>query len=114
MGYQLFAGGHSVSSGFEYKPDQLLIPASQEIHETIDEMNYEQRNETDQNGDPLGTHGRMDLQLAINERYMNEGYDETDNPVVIDNLEETEDGWDFELYEQSDWDHDQGYPQQAS
>ncbi|NLV10895.1 hypothetical protein GOC74_13265 [Halomicrobium mukohataei] len=115
MGYQLFAGGHSTSDGFEYRPDEMLVPASKDIHEKIDEIGYEQGDRVDdEEGNPLGTHGRMDLQLAINERYMNEGYDEVDNPVVIDSLEETENGWDFELREEPDWNWEQGYPTTAS
>jgi len=111
MGYQLFAGGSEVDSGYEFKPDQILVPATKEIHEMIDEIGYEQGDRTDENGDPLGTHGRVDLQLAINEEYFNKGYDEIDGPVVIDNLEETSDGWDFELREEPDW-TDDTYPAQ--
>lgn len=115
MGYQLFAGGHSVDSGFEFRPDEMLVPASKKIHEKIDEIGYEQGDRVDDTeGHVLGTHGRMDLQLAINERYMNEGYDEIDAPVVIDDLEETEEGWDFTLREEPDWNEDKGYPAQAS
>ncbi|QUJ74001.1 hypothetical protein [Haloarcula marismortui] len=115
MGYQLFSGGHSTSDGAEYRPDQWLVPASKDIHEKIDQVGYEQGDRVDdEEGNPLGTHGRMDLQLAINERYMNEGYNEVDNPVVIDNLEETENGWDFELREEPDWNEDKGYPATAS
>ena len=54
----------------------------------------------------------MDLQLAINERYFNEGYDEINMLVVVDNLKQTANSWDFELYEDSDWDADQDYPRQ--
>ncbi|QGA80357.1 hypothetical protein [Candidatus Nanohalobium constans] len=114
MGYQLFAGGHNTSDGFEYRPDEMLVPASEEIHDKIDEISYEQGDKVDQEGNPLGTHGRMDLQLAINERYMDEGYDEVDNPVIIDNLEETEEGWNFELREEPDWNWEQGYPATTS
>lgn len=112
MGYQLFAGGHSTDDGAEYRPDQMLVPANQETHETIDEIGYEQGDRKGEDSNPLGTHGRMDLQLAINEHYFNEGYDETDNPVVIDNLQETEEGWDFELYEEENWTWEEGYPAQ--
>jgi len=110
MGYQLFTGGHSVDADIDYRPDEMLVPATQDIHEKIDEIGYEQGDELGRDGEaPLATHGRMDLQLAVNERYINEGYDEVDNPVVIDNLQETEDGWDFELREEPDWTPEQGY-----
>lgn len=111
MGYQLFAGGSEVDSGFEYRPDQMLVPATKEIHDTLDEIGYEQGDELGRDGDhPLGTHGRVDLQLAINEQYFNEGYDEVDGPVVIDELEETSDGWNFELREEPGWTDENGYP----
>lgn len=110
MGYQLFDGGHEVDSNYEFKPDELLIP-TEEAHDTIDNIGYEQGERTGENGDPLQTHGRVDLQLAINEQYFNEGYDETDNPVVISNIEESENGWDFELQEDPDWTPEQGYPE---
>ena len=114
MGYQLFTGSHEVNTGFEYQPDEMLVPATQDIHDKIDEIGYEQGDELGRDGEaPLATHGRMDLQLAVNEKYMNEGYDEVANPVVIDNLQETEDGWDFELREEPDWNWEQGYPAQA-
>jgi uncharacterized protein YukE len=110
MGYNLFAGGSDVEGGYGFRADEMLVPATKEIHELIDEIGYEQGNQTDENGDPLGTHGRVDLQLAINEEYFKEGYDEVDGPVVIDELEETSDGWDFELREEPDWNWEQGYP----
>jgi hypothetical protein len=106
MGYQLFAGGHSVDSEVEYNPDQSLVPASKEVHETIDNIGYEQ-------GETPGTSGRIDLQMAINEKYFNEGYDETDNPVAVD-VKETSSGWNVELEERPDWTWEDGYPAQAS
>ena len=115
MGYQLFSGGHEADENeYQFRPDQKLVPGTKQIHETIDEVGYKQGDKTDEEGKPLGTHGRMDLQLAINERSFNEGYDEVNGPVVIDNLEETEDGWECELYEDSNWTRDKGYPSQAS
>lgn len=112
IGYQLFAGGSQVESGYEFEPDQMLVPATKEIHDTLDEIGYEQGDELGRDGDhPLGTHGRVDLQLAINEQYFNEGYDEVDGPVVIDDLEETSDGWNFELREEPNWNWEQGYPE---
>jgi hypothetical protein len=113
MGYQLFAGGHEVDSNVEYNPDEMLVP-TKEAHELIDEVGYEQGDRTDENGDPIATHGEIGLQLAINERYMNEGYDEIDGPVVVSNIERTGDGWDFNLHEEPNWEPSQGYPESAT
>ena len=98
MGYQLFAGGHEVDNGFEYNSDQMLVPANKEVHKLIDEIKYEQ--------------GDMSLNLAINEQYFNEGYDEVDGPVVID-IQSRDDSWNISLREDPNWDHEQGYPEKA-
>ena len=98
MGYQLFAGGHEVDNGFEYNSDQMLVPANKEVHKLIDEIKYEQ--------------GDISLNLAINEQYFNEGYDEVDGPVVID-IQSRDDSWNISLREDPNWDHEQGYPEKA-
>jgi hypothetical protein len=99
MGYQLFAGGHEVNNGFEYNPDQMLVPANKEVHELIDDVKYE-------NGD-------MSLNLAVNEKYFNEGYDEFEGPVSVD-IKNTENDWDITLEKRPEWNHEQGYPEETA
>jgi len=99
MGYQLFAGSHEVNNGFEYNPDQMLVPANKEVHELIDDVKYE-------NGD-------MSLNLAVNEKYFNEGYDEFEGPVSVD-IKNTENDWDITLEKRPEWNHEQGYPEETA
>jgi len=60
----------------------MLVPANKEVHELIDDVKYE-------NGD-------MSLNLAVNEKYFNEGYDEFEGPVSVD-IKNTENDWDITL-----------------
>lgn len=99
MGYQLFAGGHEVEGGYSFRPDQDLVPANKEVHELINDVKYEQ--------------GDMRLNLAVNEKYFNEGYDEFDGPVSV-NITKGESDWNISLEERPDWDWRQGYPEETA
>jgi len=55
--------------------------------------------------------GDMSLNLAINEKYFNEGYDEVEGPVTVD-ITSTDNDWDITLEERPDWSREQGYPEE--
>lgn len=108
MRYQLFEGGHETDNGFEYNPDQMLVPADKETHSQLNEVKYEQ--------------GVLSLHHALNSQYFSEGYDEIEGPVVVEDIERNEDAamdadptekWNFELYEEPSWNWEQGYPAQT-
>lgn len=95
MGYELFAGGEAEVEGDRPRPNQDLVPANKEIHKLVHEEKYHK--------------GDMSLNLAINEEYFNNGYDEVEGPVVI-NAERNNEDWEVELREEPNWSREEGYP----
>ena len=73
----------------------MLVPATKEVHELIDDEKYEKEDFT--------------LNLAINEKYFNDGHYENDNPVVVQ-AEMSDSEWEVQLTEEPEWTYEQGYP----
>jgi len=101
MGYQLFDGGHEVETEYDwqsaFEPNRMFVPANKEVHGLIHDEKYNK--------------GDMSLNLAINEKYFNEGYDEVEGPVTVD-ITSTDNDWDITLEERPDWSREQGYPEE--
>jgi len=53
----------------------------------------------------------MSLNLAINEKYFNEGYDDEVEGLVTVDITSTDNDWDITLEERPDWSREQGYPE---
>jgi hypothetical protein len=103
MGYQLFDGGHEVETEYDwqsdFEPNRMFVPANKEVHGLIHDEKYNK--------------GDMSLNLAINEKYFNEGYDEVEGPVTVD-ITSTDNDWDITLEERPDWSREQGYPENTA
>jgi len=76
---------------------ECSYPRNKEVHGLIHDEKYNK--------------GDMSLNLAINEKYFNEGYDEVEGPVTVD-ITSTDNDWDITLEERPDWSREQGYPEE--